>query len=81
MNEIQFYGYMARAVNGYEIGADTTQFPLFKLAPEFMSSNNNWIFLRSIFNATMYVAVGNTSEPYYTNATGTSGIRPYFYID
>ena len=82
MNENQVYGSIVWSSTGYETGSDNVQFPLFRLAPEYMSKNRQWYWLRNVTSASNFARVdGDGPSDSADNASSSSGVRPYFYID
>ncbi len=80
MNEVQVTGTIAWSSSGFDIGIDNVQFPLFKMAPEFISlkDKNYWTRAVSTKNRFTIISLGgyNNSE----DANLKNGIRPYFII-
>jgi cell division protein FtsB len=88
MNENQLLGSIVWSSTGLETGADNTQFPLFKLAPDFIYNekrsynDKHFYWLRSITDTSSFVTMSTGGIHYGTSSpTEYGGIRPYFYID
>ena len=80
MNEVQVTGTIAWSSSGYDIGADNTQFPLFRLRPEFINKDGTWYWLRSISSSTCYARITGAGCTITDYANNSHGVRPYFYI-
>lgn len=82
MNEVQLFGTITWSSSGYDIGSDNFQFPLFRLAPEFIADMTMWCWLRSVTTASVFSRIGNLGHSSsFGNASDVGGVRPYFYID
>ena len=81
MNENQLYGSIVFSSSGYDTGTDSVQFPLFRLAPQYVISNT-WIWLKNVVDVNKFGLVDRDGTATYANASWTGGgVRPYFYID
>ena len=80
MNENQVTGSIEWSSTGYETGSDDVQFPLFRLAPEFVNKQRSWYWLRNVTSASFFAVVG-TDGLSYNGASYSGGVRPCFYID
>ncbi len=80
MNEVQLFGSNILSSSVYDVGIDSSQFPLFKLAPEFIC-NRNWFYTKSIASNTQFVDIYINGNIGLVEANGNEGIRPYFLID
>ncbi len=81
MNENQVYRSMVWSSTGYETGSDNIQFPLFRLAPEFVNKQRAWYLLRNVSSSSNFTDVysqGNSNAPWASNIRG---VHPCFYID
>ena len=82
MNENQVGGSIVWSSSGYETGSDNTQFPLFRLAPEYIQKERYWYWLRNVTHASCFADVSSDGHSDHGKASYTSGgIKPYFYID
>lgn len=76
LNEVDVYGCPAWSVGGkgYEVGADKSQLPIFRLRPDFANIRAAW-WLRSVSSATnaCLVIYGSAS---YRSASTSIGVRP-----
>lgn len=80
MAEGQVYGRGAWGTqnqNGYNVGEKYSRFPLFSLAPEFISIRQ-WYWLQDIRNATSFCGVNDAGFAFNYNASYSFGIRPFF---
>ena len=89
MNEVQVTGNQSVSSSLLDTGSDNIQFPLFRLRPEFKiaynsathsTSTRNWYWLRSVVCALRFADIGPGGYSDYTGASGSGGVRPYFYI-
>ena len=87
MNEVQITGNAAISSNFFDVSSDTSQFPLFRLRPEFKIAYNNtthstsartWYWLRTIVTAYEFAYFNFYID--CADANTSMGIRPYFYI-
>jgi len=81
MSEIQVFGTITWSSSGYEGGSEVVQFPLFRLAPEFIGCREKDYWLKDITDATGYSFVTYAGTSNARTATSNLGIRPYFFID
>lgn len=82
MTEGQVFGRGAWGTqnqNGHNIGEKYSRFPLFSLAPEFIT-NRGWYWLQDVRNASNFAAVYSTGGADNTGASASSGVRPAFLI-
>ena len=82
MTERQVYGSPAWGQaqhNGYDAGADYSRFPLFTLAPEFIT-NRAWYWLRDVRSASRFALVTTDGRAYGNYASDSGGVRPAFLI-
>ena len=83
MNEMQVYGGLIwgqATHNGYYIGCDHSRFPLFNIAPNFITVRGKWYWLRTVRSSAGFAGVAYTG---YADAGGSSvsyGVRPYFLV-
>lgn len=78
MTEAQVYGvrtWGAPAHNGYDIGEKYSRFPLFTLAPEFIT-NRSWYWLQDVYSAAAFCYVSNGGDAYNNGASYSDGVRP-----
>ncbi len=80
MNEVQVTGTTAVSSSFFDVGADNIQFPLFRLRPEFVNKQRSWYWLRAVSSSPRFVAIGVDGPSYGADASGSGGVRPYFYI-
>ena len=81
MNENQVTGSIEWSSTGYETGSDNIQFPLFRLAPEFVNKQRSWYWLRNVASTSSFSHVGGDGYSGPNIASSSNGVRPYFYID
>ena len=74
MNENQVTGSIEWSSSGFETASDNIQFPLFRLRPEFVNKQRSWYWLRNVTTASYFADIEY-------DASGSGGVRPYFYID
>lgn len=82
MTERQVYGSPAWGQanhNGYDAGCEYSRFPLFTLAPEFIT-NRGWYWLRDVCWSTGFCGVSYGGGAGYTSASDSGGVRPAFPI-
>ena len=82
MTEAQVYGVTAWGTqnqNGYNIGERYSRFPLFDLAPEFIT-NRSWYWLQDVRDASRFAYVYNYGDANNTGASASNGVRPAFLI-
>ena len=80
MNEVQVAGTLIWGSSGFEVGTCYSQFPLFRLAPEYISTRNIYR-LRDVVDKNCFCVVanvGNISGGY--SAGENLGVRPFFFI-
>ena len=77
LSEVDVYGCPAWSVGGkgYEIGADKSQLPIFRLRPDFANIRASW-WLRSVASATYAACVTNDGTANYYGAGYSYGVRP-----
>ena len=90
MNEVQVTGATEWSSSGFDIGADTVQFPLFRLRPEFKiaytsnvhsSDTRAHYWLRSVMSSSSFAFIaGEGCSGMGVFAGEQYGVRPYFYI-
>ena len=78
-NEVQIYGCMAWTDNGkgngYEVGIDKWQLPLFTIMPSMANIRAYW-WLRSVGSGTSACNVNNDGYASYNGAGDSYGVRP-----
>ena len=81
MSSVEVTGDSTWSSSGYDTGDRNCQFPLFRLAPEYITNRSYWYWLRDIVDASRFAGINNNgrSADYYASATG--GVRPCFIID
>ena len=82
MTEAQVYGvraWGAPAHNGYDIGEKYSRFPLFDLAPEYIT-NRAWYWLQDVFSATYFCYCNDLGGAAINYASFSGGVRPAFAI-
>lgn len=78
MNEQQVYGARAwgdAAQNGYDVGSQKMQFPLFLYAPQFVNTRQTY-WLQDVRSASTFANVNLGGYAYGNGATNANGIRP-----
>ena len=78
MNEMQVYGsqhWGKYNQNGYDIGTQKTQFPLFALAPQFINTRQNY-WLQDVCSTTFFAFVYFYGNAYANIASAVYGVRP-----
>ena len=80
MNENQVFGSIVWSSSGYETGTDNVQFPLFVLKPEFINKPKMQYWLRNVTNYMCFSVIDGGGASGVLHASGSSGVRPYFYI-
>ena len=82
MTEAQVYGvraWGAPAHNGYDIGEKYSRFPLFDLAPEYIT-NRTWYWLQDVYSAPSFCSCDSGGHAGSGYASLSGGVRPYFCI-
>lgn len=79
LNEIQLFGSIVWSSSARDIGSDNCQLPLFRLVPELNINKSFW--LRNIATISNFSLVGSDGRSDSYDASISSGVRPYFYID
>ena len=82
MNEVMVYGSVVngRGLGLYNIGVGNTQLPLFRLAPQFIHTRQNY-WLRDISSSAWVAYVRTAGTAYCDGASYPwSGVRPYFLV-
>lgn len=80
MSETMVYGTKVWANSGYEVGCINSQFPLFALAPEYIHRRFDY-WLRGVGSATSFCFVGGYGGASLTGASGSIGVRPFFFVN
>ena len=80
MNEVQVTGTTVFSSSGHDVGTDNIQFPLFRLRPEFMNKGRAWYWLSSVVNSSDFALMHSSGLNSHYLASGSYGVRPYFYI-
>lgn len=78
MNEQQVYGARAwgdAAQNGYDIGTQKMQFPLFLLAPQYVNTRQNY-WLHDVRSATAFAYVNSLGSAGLFGSSNALGVRP-----
>ena len=77
LSEVDVYGCPAWSMGGkgYEIGADKSQLPIFRLRPDFANIRATW-WLRSVFSATAACGVDGDGGANGYSASSSLGVRP-----
>ena len=77
LSEVDVYGCMAWSLGGkgYEVGADKSQLPIFRLRPDFANIRANW-WLRSVYSAANACSVNTNGGASDASASGSIGVRP-----
>lgn len=82
MTERQVYGSPAcgqEANNGFDANIQYSRFPLFSLAPEYITSRA-WYWLQDVRSASGFCAVSSFGNVHATDAAASGGVHPYFLI-
>lgn len=82
MTECQVYGvraWGAPAHNGFDVGEKYSRFPLFDLAPEFITNRSSY-WLQDVSSAANFCLVSSIGRAVYSNASNSVGVRPAFLI-
>lgn len=82
MTERQVFGspaYGTQNQNGVNANIQYSRFPLFSLAPEFIT-NRAWYWLQDVVNGGNFVTIDSTGIAGNFRASGSGGVRPYFLI-
>lgn len=82
MTERQVYGSPAwgqAAHNGYDANTQYSRFPLFALAPEYIT-NRTWYWLQDVQSSAVFCHVGGDGNAGGSSASGSGGVRPAFLI-
>ena len=84
MNEFMVYGGKAwsnsgGAGNGYDVGIDKVQLPLFAFRPDLITNRAGW-WLRGVVSAAGFALVDSDGNASYYGASNSFGIRPAFAI-
>lgn len=82
MTERQVYGSPAWGQsnhNGYDASSEYSRFPLFTLAPQFVS-NRNWYWLRDIRSSAGFADVSSLGNADGAGASLVGGVRPFSLI-
>lgn len=88
MSPIELMGTRGQSSSGYDIGTAKSQFPLFRLAPEYIfpnaplsgSAQNERFWLKSVANATSFCVYDELKELTAAPAGELALVRPYFLI-
>lgn len=78
MTEPEIYGCVQWGTKR-DVGLNYRQYPLFRIAPEFVC-NRNWCWLKAVINSTNFAYVSGNGNASYGNASTVSGVRPSFCI-
>lgn len=78
MTEPEIYGCVQWGTKR-DVGLNYRQYPLFRIAPEFVC-NRNWCWLKAVINSTNFAYVSGNGNASYGNASTVSGVRPCFCI-
>lgn len=82
MTEGQVFGRGAWATQqqvGFNVGTNYSRFPLFSIAPEFITCRSLY-WLQDVRNNTSYASIGADGTAGELNAAGNGGIRPHFLV-
>lgn len=80
MSERQVYGSgVWGSNNGYNVGECYSRFPLFVLAPEFIT-NRSWYWLCDVVSASNFAGVSLSGHANSGAASNAAGVRPTFCI-
>lgn len=82
MTERQVYGSPAwgqAAHNGHDANMQYSRFPLFSLAPEYIT-NRVWYWLQDVRSASLFCFAHGNGSAGSTDASSSGGVRPYFLI-
>lgn len=82
MTEAQLYGiraWGAPAHNGYDVGEKYSRFPLFTLAPQYIT-NRGWYWLQDVYSAADFCLCGYYGSAGIYAASSSGGVRPAFLI-
>ena len=80
MSEIEVYGGPAFGSSMYDIGVAKTQFPLFKLGPQFINPGRFDWWLRSVASSAIFAHVRRHGYAGYDNASYSLVVRPRFVL-
>ena len=80
MSEVMVYGTKVWGDSGYELGCLNEQFPLFRLNPESIHRRFNY-WLRSVRSSTLFAIVAYDGTAGHYNASGSFGVRPFFFVN
>ena len=75
MSEMEIYGTSVFNASGYDVASGYSQFPLFALAPEFISMGYNF-WLRGVANSAKFTICRSDGRADMENASVSAGIRP-----
>lgn len=77
LSEVDVYGCPVWSVDGkgYEVGADMSQLPIFRLRPDFANTRATW-WLRSVHSATHATSVHAYGYANRNNANASFGVSP-----
>lgn len=78
MTEPEIYGCVQWGTKR-DVGLNYRQYPLFRIAPEFVC-NRNWCWLKAVINSTNFAYVSGNGNASYGSASTVSGVRPSFCI-
>lgn len=79
MSEPEVYGGICFG-GKYDVGINYRQFPLFRIAPKYITGNRNWWWLRAVSMAGGFAFVSGNGYAGNSGASTMSGVRPCFCI-
>ena len=80
MSESEVYGGPVFSSSGYDTGIAKAQLPLFRLAPQYISSARYWYWLKNVASSADFCRVYGSGHASAGSATDVLGVRPRFLI-
>ena len=81
MSSVEVTGDSSFSSSGFDIGDRNCQFPLFRLAPEYMTYRSMWYWERDIVDSSRFAGFGAGGNGHGSGASASGGVRPCFIID
>ena len=77
MCERMVYGMPAFSSSAWDAGVATRQFSAFRLSERLINYNRQWWWLRDVVSSAYFAFVGGNGDAGASDASGSSGVRPF----